>query len=660
MGPIGLNLVPTARMDERGTIRASVSNADPYAHASIGFQPLETLYIQLRQSAEISSLRKEPDALHPGIDLKFRLSDEGRYQPEAVIGINSAYGHRRTASEYIALTKRIESFDITAGMGWGRLGTAGHIKNPLSRLSNHFDGTRDLSSSDPNSAGDWFTGRDAGFFGGIEYFTPLEGLTFKADYSADKYIAERQAIAGFNAPAPWSLSVNYAPVDYVSIGAGIVGTDTIMARLSFQGNAADWPGRGGDTGTPPALSPHRAGMFHPTKTRYDAAQADIDMFALKGGDIHASAQLAVSPNHPPARQVGRAIRYLANNAGTEIESLEIRTSSMGLRGPKIRVSRRDVESAAIRHKGSPEEIWQDAQIIADDEPHDRDATRSYPWEFFFTADQQVSLSEEDSGFLYRTSLIGDFREQWPLGFVTGTSLRLNVADNLERLSALRAPAATPIRSDVNDFTTPALTLDTAYIAWLKTLWPDLHMALTGGYLEEMFYGAGGEVLWRPFGKTFAIGAEAWAAVRRDPDTPFNLGVEPQKFSAAQINFFYEIPQTDITAFASAGRYLGSDIGGSIGVETTFDNGVSVRAHVTGTNAADPDVFGSTTHIFTGLQISLPLGNIPFVPDGSSARVRFEPFGRDAAQGIKKPLPLYDLTEPVSYRRLAHSWGEFLN
>ena len=55
-GPLGLNTVPSARVDPVGTVRAQISTLDPYAHASLGVQIAKPLYINLRQTAEVSDI----------------------------------------------------------------------------------------------------------------------------------------------------------------------------------------------------------------------------------------------------------------------------------------------------------------------------------------------------------------------------------------------------------------------------------------------------------------------------------------------------------------------------------------------------------------------------------------------------------------------------
>ena len=191
MGMLGLNTIPNARMDSKGTVRIGASTTDPYLHYFMGFQIAEPLYINLRQTAEISSLIHAEKRLYPGVDFKLRLMKDTRKRPELSFGVQSAFGHKRLSSEYLTFSKRLYNIDYTGGLAWGQLGSAGHIKNPLRGISAHFSKERDYSSEESQSFQNWFTGKEIGFFGGVEYFTPLKGLSIKADYGANRYVSEK-------------------------------------------------------------------------------------------------------------------------------------------------------------------------------------------------------------------------------------------------------------------------------------------------------------------------------------------------------------------------------------------------------------------------------------------------------------------------------------
>ena len=203
-GFLGLNTVPSARMDKVGTVRMGASTLDPYMHGYIGIQIAEPLHINVRQTAEVSNLTENPKALYPGVDLKLRLIKETATRPEISLGLQAAFGHKRMAGEYIALSKRYNNFDFTTGLGWGRFGSAGHLNNPFKSLSSHFEHDRNPDSDLPNTPNDWFTGDKIGIFAGVEYFLPYDGLSLKLDYGADRYTAEKSNF-NYKAPAPWGI-----------------------------------------------------------------------------------------------------------------------------------------------------------------------------------------------------------------------------------------------------------------------------------------------------------------------------------------------------------------------------------------------------------------------------------------------------------------------
>lgn len=243
LGPLGLSIVPNARMDDPGTIRAGISTLDPYMHATLGLQIAKPLYIGIRQSAEVSSLNDDALRLYPGVDMKLRLVAEGAYHPEISLGWLGAVGHKRMAGEYLVASKRFENWDISGGIGWGRYGSAHHIGNPLGTFGSHFKKRCDLDGEEPNGPEDWFTDKDVGLFAGIEYSTPwIEGLSLSAEYGADRYLAEKAAFS-FDAPAPWALGVHYSPQPWINISTALVGGEKIMASLTLQNALSKWPGK---------------------------------------------------------------------------------------------------------------------------------------------------------------------------------------------------------------------------------------------------------------------------------------------------------------------------------------------------------------------------------------------------------------------------------
>src|SRR5690606_33711716 len=142
------------------------------------------------------------------------------------------------------------------------------------------------------------------------------------------------------------------------------------------------------------------------------------------------------------------------------------------------------------------------------------------------------------------------------------------------------------RSDVDAYTERDVFLERAYIGTRKNITDDLFISMSGGLLEEMFAGYGGEVLYRPFGKTWAIGAEMWEVYKRDPSDIWGTAPTKEPRATGHINFFYEIPESNITAFAKVGQYLGEDHGATLGLSHEFGNGAVLGGFVTANKEAD--------------------------------------------------------------------------
>ncbi|MCC7305886.1 MAG: YjbH domain-containing protein [Alphaproteobacteria bacterium] len=660
-GMRGLNVIPTARMDEPGTVRAGISTLDPYMHGYIGFQLAAPLYINIRQSAEVSGLNTDPDRLYPGIDAKLRLLQEDRLHPEIAVGLQSALGHKRMAAEYIVASKRWKDFDFTAGLAWGRMGSAGHLPNPLKKIS-HFN-DREPDGEMPSGISNWFTGQDIGVFGGVEYFTPVKGLSVKFDWNADRYEAENTAL-GFDAPPPWSAGLAYKPFNWLDLGIAVQGTDKIMGRIALSTALQDWKKKEPEKAALP-LNPKRSSEVLPGKMETAAAADGIILSSIQTSPQEARAMLALRPEDSSPAQIGRAAIHMANNAGRQTERISITPVMLGLRGPTVELLRTDLERALTHSSGSAEETWRHAEFDVSSPGHFQKMKRpAQTWyglsDFHFTLEEQTSLSEEDSGILTRTSFLAGARGPSLFALLdTGYSLRANLHNNLGKLNELRFPSPLPVRGNVDAFASRRIALDRLYTTFTHSFSPELHLAVTGGYLEEMYAGLGGEILYRPFGSRFAVGAEIWEALKREPSTPLNTGFNGDHLLTGHVNAWYDIPKMDLTFNARLGRYLAEDLGGTFALQKNFKNGAHLEGFITATDLADPDPFGGTTHIHHGIRLALPLGGFKYMPRGAGISFKAEPFGRDSGQPLENPVPLYALTEPFSKQHMARQWEEVL-
>ncbi len=636
-GITGLNVIPNSRMDQMGTMRIGVSTSDPYVFTFLGFQVVEPLYVNIRQTSEVSSLNDSANRLYPGLDFKLRLIKEAAKRPELSIGANSAFGHQRTASEYLVLSKRKGSFDFTGGMAWGRLAGKGHIKNPLRAVSSHFNQSRNYNAEGAQNIDNWLTGKEIGFFGGIEYFTPLKGLSLKGEYGGYDYKPETTTNAGFNKPQPWSFGLNYKPWNYIDISIAAIGAEKIMAHLSIQDQIQKWPGRLSNNIDPPTL-------IYPRQNHAGSHEVTLNLNTYQS----------------TGQQIGHQARLTANQTNIDNESIEISLNHKGLKGPNIQLIRHDIEKAVLYNQSSAEEIWHDINFLPNKTQtfHFKDVDLKN-LTYRLILDNKVSLAEKDTGILYRSSAIIELEKTLPFGFRLGASPKVNIADNIGNIQSYRIPSSKPVRSNEDEFASNRFSIDQLYASWLHSLSQSTHINLSVGYLEEMFGGFGGEILYRPFGKTFAIGAEAWQVKKRDGNSSLAMQTTEQDRFTGYLNLFYELPNKSTTLFTKVGQYLAEDFGGTFGIKNNFQNGKTLEGFITATNQRDKDIFGGDNYLYGGVKFTLPFGNVPFVPKGSEARFTTAAFARDAGQTLNIPNKLYDVTEPISYRQLSRSWPDLL-
>ena len=92
--------------------------------------------------------------------------------------------------------------DLTLGLGWGRLGGRNHISNPFGWLSDSYK-TRGGSTTFGGTLnlGRLFSGENASFFGGLEYYTPIPNLSVKLEYDPSDY----SRVLGKEKIFDWSL-----------------------------------------------------------------------------------------------------------------------------------------------------------------------------------------------------------------------------------------------------------------------------------------------------------------------------------------------------------------------------------------------------------------------------------------------------------------------
>lgn len=660
-GGIGLLLDPTARVLPLGTVAGGITLiGDLHRHLTVTAVPLPWLEVTLRQTLYPNTYGLS----EPGVDVKIRLLDESRHWPALAVGgrdiTGSGYplpGVGRFAGEYLVATRRWWDTELTLGLGWGRLGGYGHFRNPLSLLGGRYAADRDPFDARGRGPRGWFTGRDVALFGGVEWHTPLPGVSLKLEYSGDNFRAEQQDDPAFVPGVPINAGLVWRPLSGVEISAGIEQGRRAMLRVSGRFGPDDLPSP--PPGHRPSVRQRSDGWMglDDAAILEEARLTGLPARAVRSdGD---SAAIWLDPagrGVPLATEIGRAARLLADRTAPEVERLTVRTGAHGLHGSTVTLQRDGVRRAA-NGRGSPEELWQSA-------PAPLATPRPVGWEPWLavsvdaTVDQ--SLSEHGAIAVQRSYLDFAAAAEPLRGFVMAAGTRTNLSDSLASLDTWALPAAEPVRSDLPLYAVVPVAVEHAYVAWLGSPADGVHLRLAAGHFEEMFGGFGGEVLVQPAEARWAIGLDLHRVWKRPPEEGWRVDPGSAR-DTGHLSLYLEAPDAaDWSAAVRAGRYLGGDWGGGIEIARTFGERLRLGAYVnwtTGPEGSQSRYGGRLDH---GLTITIPFGVPGGLPVSASAASAVRTLGRDAGQRLVQPLPLHDTVVSAGAGRLAGSWPALMD
>jgi len=201
-----------------------------------------------------------------------------------------------------------------------------------------------------------------------------------------------------------------------------------------------------------------------------------------------------------------------------------------------------------------------------------------------------------------------------------------------------------VRSDFLKYFTQGKTgighLETDYRFRLT---PTIFATVRAGYLESMFAGAGGEILWRPQGARWALGADIYQVWQRDFDRL--LGLQHYHQTTGHVSLYYDSPWYDLNFELRAGQYLAGDRGLTLQVTRRFSTGVEIGAFFTKTNVSAQQ-FGEGS-FDKGIIIRIPLGWIAPLETQSQVALDLRPVQRDGGQVLTGDATLYEETRATS-------------
>ncbi|NSY39576.1 YjbH domain-containing protein [Leisingera sp. ANG59] len=657
-GSPGLIDMPSAEMLPDGQYAVTYSWFGGTSRYNITFQALPWLSASFRYNGiQDLGLFGFDTYYDRGFDVRARLWRERRWLPEVTMGLQDFAGTGVYAAEYFVATKRFEAaalgwgrapgrLKVSAGLGWGRLGSHGAIGSIGSRPSFVGGSTGGTLSTDQ-----WFRG-DVAPFAGLEW-QPDARWSLKAEYSSDAYVTETQDSDVFERKSSLNYGVEYQYSDRLRLGAYYLYGSEIGVTAQIQLNPKHPPTLMA-VPAPHPIIPRSQWATEDAHWRQDWASSapksrkirDLAAEALKADGLvleavtltGTTAELRYRNNRyrSQSQAAGRAARALAQTMPPSVETFRLVPVRRGIGLAAIEIRRSDLEAlefdpeaadALFAAAGVQDAGALPADALFSGELYPAFATSISPY-------TQPAYFDPEKPFRIDAGL--DFAASYAPapGWRIAGAIRQRLAGNVKNGRASNS-VLPHVRTDQVEYAQYGTTLENLYVSRLWKPGRNLYARATAGLFESMYGGISGEVLWKPVNSRIGFGLEANYVVQRDFDQRFSF--RDYRVLTGHASAYYELDR-GYQLQLDAGRYLAGDYGGTFSLNREFDNGFLVGAFFTLTNVSAED-FGEGS-FDKGFRFRIPVDWLLGKPSRSGFGLTIRPTQRDGGQRVAVPDRLY--------------------
>ena len=592
--------------------------------------------------------------------LQYRFVDEGAFRPAIAFGMNDFLGTGFFEGEYLVASKSFgPRVQATLGLGWGRFGGVNSFDNPLGFLGEDWD-TRGARTTSPTGGEvdtvEWFRG-PAALFAGVTW-QATERVRLTAEYSSDDYVYEDDF--SFDQRSPLNFGLSYRVTPSLTLNAQYLYGSEVAAGFNYALNPRTPPNGSGLEPTPlPVLArDDRAASTWSTEpadirsaTAAALASQEIDLFGLSvAGD---TAQVSVETDTYLIRSqvVGRTMRALTYSMPPSVENFAVTLVENGIPVTRVTLARSDIEDLEFDLDGAWLSYTRATIEVASETPVEVGLFPRADWGIRPSASYSLFDPDAPVRLGFGASFWAEY--QPAPGVIVSGAIRQNLLGNLDDAVRESNSVLPRVRSESNiyDRANPSLTHLTA--TWYFRPGENLFGRATAGYLEQMFAGVSGELLWAPPDSRLALGVEVNEVVQRDFDQL--LGLRDYQVTTGHLSAYYDAG-SGYGFQLDAGRYLAGDWGATFTLDRTFDNGWRVAAFATLTDVPFDD-FGEGS-FDKGIILEVPLSFSSGLPDQRIASLTVRPVLRDGGARLHIDGRLYNVVRDTQGQALGDTWGRF--
>lgn len=680
-GSVGLIDTPTAELPPDGQYALSSSYYDGVMRMELTFQIFPRVSGTFRYSyLRDFDLDGDRSRYDRSFDVQVQALDEG-VGPAVAIGLRDFGGTGIYASEYVVATKHFldNRLIMSGGIGWGRLGSYGSFSNPLGAITDKFD-ERPSPSGDITETGrvdfDTFFRGPAALFAGIEW-RQSDKLAFRAEYSSDAYDDEVENM-GFDDRSPFNFSATYRFDNNIDLTAFLLHGSTLGLATTVYIDPGKATYLSGREGGPPLVVPADAAAAASWGARPELRRADgsydqvkladavskglslqgIELDSLRIEGPVATVRYVNRTFDAEAQGLGRAARTLTGLLPPEVRTFRMvplsRTGNMA--ASAITLQRQDLEELEF----APDQSWRAfARAQFDDAAHDLYNPLGAPSGRYPNLDWRLGGYLRPAFFDPNGPLRADLGTQLTFGYdmapglMVGGAIRQKLIGNLDDAEYPPLSSLPHVRSE-GRFYDAETNGEVTYLTLNRFDRPgeNFFSRMSAGYLEQMYGGVSGEVLWYPVASSLALGGELNWVKRRDYD---GLGFLDYDVWTGHVSAYYDFGggyqgQLDV------GRYLAGDWGATFSLDREFNNGFRIGAFFTLTDVPFEE-FGEGS-FDKGIRFTIPFSWLAGEPGHRYMNQTIRTISRDGGARVSVPYRLYGLVRKSQETELQDSWGRF--
>lgn len=652
-GPTGLINMPDAAFNPDGTLRFGLVSTRPYSDISANATLLPWLetYLAVRHIDGVLAFSTEQNGFGPSYGnyndktsgFKLRLLAEEGAQPYVAIGADDSFGTGLFKRQYVAATKTFGDAQVTLGYG------------------------RQLID---------------GAFGGVRYSPSwLRGFSFVTEYDASDYknfpFAEQTHVAERTKGLNYALEYRMGWLS-LAVSEQRGGTPGIAAYLSLPLEQKEWIPKFEEPAPYTRVIPRPTlaqwEQDHTYKKRmYEALfRQNFKNVRIR---LEPGAKLTVTLTNSRisqmSRAVGRATRTVLLLAPLETREIRVTHTAGGLpvatyeffdlqqlnRYFNGMLTRQALAESVAIHYAQPSSMLEGerAELMAAlEEPTQADV-------LYGDEGNVISFKTQDTGLnvfqlkptfstylngpqaiQYNFALLGTYTRELVDRLFLNAGATYTLYENISSDLGFNNSTLPHVRSDFGLYAgDPRLRLDHLLLNRVYQPSERTYARLTGGYMEPMYGGVGGQWLYLERGAPWAFDVSVDAVKQRDYDG--RLGFRDYQTVTALAAMHYKLPYQS-TFTVRAGRFLARDYGARFEVKRRFRLGIELGAWYTITSAVDPGIGNEGNYRDKGVFVAIPFEAMLAKDTRIISGFSIAPWTRDAGQMLSSPVDLYQVLE----------------